>query len=459
MKKGSSLRSNLRFGILDGLFAVPWTVTALPTSFLFVALLNKYYGLDAATFGVIASMPAWGNALQVLLLPLVSRFIRVRDLALTQGWMNLGFWAMLSATIGFFPRDEFKNIGGLFVVFFALAMITQSLSGVSWMSWITEFVPRPIRGRYMGVRQRYCNIMTMLVLVIGWGMLYWGEQKLWVYQAFLIGCTVLRAFSLLMLHRVRTRDPYGGAVAEGNWLGELGRLRTNTALIRFILFNTLVNFALGAGAVLVPRFVFDQLEVSAGMFSAISLAGSLGGFLMYRQWGRIADRHGNVPVVIVSLLLWRLLDVTWLLITPGTWWVMFLTWFAGGLAASGFLLGMMNLLLALVSEKSRMAGISLNTTISSISAAMATMLTGYFINQVALRGVDMVPVFRGTFAVAMIASIVPALLLIGIKEPAVSQKANTVMGTMRTLRQLLLAQGSASLNVVVPFKRRGRHKK
>lgn len=86
----SQSRRNLRYSSLDGIFATPWSLLSLPGSFLMAGMLNSLFEVGPLWFGIITAMPALANALQMLLIPFMARFMNVRDLTLGQCWLNTG---------------------------------------------------------------------------------------------------------------------------------------------------------------------------------------------------------------------------------------------------------------------------------------------------------------------------------------------------------------------------------
>ena len=53
-------------------------------------------------------------------------------------------------------------------------------------------------------------------------------------------------------------------------------------------------------------FMFEQLHYSAFEVSVFTTLSQLGGALSMPAWGQLLDRHGNRPVMAVSLALWQL---------------------------------------------------------------------------------------------------------------------------------------------------------
>ena len=164
---------------------MPWHFLALPGNFIMAALLTQYYGLNKATYGLLAALPMLSNAVQVLLLPWLARFLTPKDLALGMGWLNIGLWTMLAAVLPFLPEDDAGGLAQLFLVFFVVSSLSQSLLLVGWTSWVRAWVPTKIRGKYFGRRNRWLNLSVMGYLVFAWILFAIAEYELWTYQVLL----------------------------------------------------------------------------------------------------------------------------------------------------------------------------------------------------------------------------------------------------------------------------------
>ena len=183
MHSPSQTARNLRCSILDGIFATPWTLLSLPGSFLMAGLLNTLFQVGPFWFGVIAAMPALANGLQMGLVPFLARFMSVRDLTLSQSWLNAGLWFSGFVGVAFLPTDQ-PNVAGLFfALLFFLTSVSLSLAVVGWMSWAGGYIPSRIRGRFFGRRNRIISLSTLSFMLLSLWILDWAEASRAAYLA------------------------------------------------------------------------------------------------------------------------------------------------------------------------------------------------------------------------------------------------------------------------------------
>ena len=447
---------NLRLGILEGLLATPWIVLCLPAGFIISALLTLYYEISPVVYGVIASLPAWSNALQIVLTPIVGKFLSPRDITLGLGWMNLGLWAIMAAVLGYLPPEDPKAAGQLFLIFFGLASLTQALVGVGWTAWVQQWTPTKVRGAYFGNRNRLISIATVVFLLVSMGMLNWYSESIWSYQSLIIVALLCRFFSLLYQHLILTPPETEGMLKTDGWLKDLGNLRHHKKFLLLVFFGSWFGFWISLTGPFIPRFVYEHLYIEPWQFALINILATLSGALTLPLWGKVIDRHGCIPVMILSMIVWQLQNYLWCILTPNITWLLYPMWIGGGIVANAYLLGLFNLLFKVMPETGRTAAISANMAVTSIASAVAPMLAGKIIEISGEMGWSTVTVYRIGFALSPTALLLGLFILRRIKEPE-SFGEGTVVGAMRTVRQMLQLQGLnflANANLVSPIKKR-----
>ena len=452
-------RDNLRYCTIDGALSSFWNISCLPGGFLMAALLTSFFKIDAFWFGLIVAMPGLANALHIFLIPLVVRFLSVRDLAISQGWLNAGLWIGVLVAIAFLPIGS-DSTGLFFLISFALLSITLSLISVGWMSWLSDFVPSRIRGRYLSTRTRYCNLATLIYMLVCMGVLeFFGNER--SAYLILIGIALLaRILSMLNQHLIISPTPSGGAIATTHWFKEITALKKEKSLIKFVLFGTISGFFATFLGTITTLYALNMLAVSPAELTAYSVTAMLTSMFSLKLWGRLIDKHGNAPVLILCFLAWRIGDFSWILIKPETHNWLFPVWAWGGIMASGVFLASFNLLLKLIPKNSRSAGISLNITVTSVAMTFGPILAGSILAHAKTQGWELISTYHISFALALTASLLSLLILVRIREPETSPELNKVNETLRSLRYLAITQ--ASIVFTSPrflFLQRNKHKK
>jgi MFS family permease len=435
-------RRNLFIGTGEGILAMPWNFLSIPGNFIVAALLTQYYGLNKATYGFIVSLPLWGNALQIVVLPWLARFLTPKDLALGMGWLNIGVWTMLAAVLPYLRTDDPAGVARMFVVFFVVASLSQAFLGVGWTSWVRTWVPARIRGKYFGRRNRWLNASTVAFLLLALALFERDESALWPYQVLIIAAVLLRYGSLIWQHGIRTHAEHLDVVGRG-WLGQLRETLAAPGLVRFIIFAAWTSFWMGFAGPFVPVFAFEELGLAPGTFTILVILATVSGIFGWWWWGRKVDRHGCLPILVAGLAVWELQNYLWVILDRDNTWLLYPMWLFGGFVSIGYFAATFNLLLKLVPADAKVMGVSLHLAVTSLAAATAPVLAGLLLGHFLAEGLG-ITAYRTGFAVKSTAILAGLFLLRGLREP---QRAHppSLPGAFRSIRQILAAQGASFL--------------
>lgn len=295
----------------------------------------------------------------------------------------------------------------------------------------------------MARRNILTNMSTLLFMGVTLGLLsaFEGQRRLYVI---LISLAVLgRITSVLMQHRVRSKDPTGGRVCSDTWAKDLIKLRKCRPLIRYILFGALAGFFMAFSGAVSTLYAFNLLKVTPANFTAYSIMATIAGTLSVKIWGELIDRHGALPVLFITAIAWRIGDVGWILLTEETKHGLFAVWAWGGAMGTGYMLANFLLLLKLIPEDNRSAGVSLNLTCVSTFAAISPMVAGWWLTFGPSLGLGVGLLYRGSLGCGLMGSALAVCALIGLDEPDIHPSRNSIPGALRTLRQLGVTQGLA----------------
>jgi len=456
MKIASQTRKNLKYCTTDGVCAMPWFLLSLPGSFIAAGLLNALFQIGPFWFGVVAAMPAVANAVHIFIVPFFARFMKVRDMVISFGWLNLGAWISGMVGIAFLPLDEPDTAGLFFAILYGIISLSSSLMGIAWTAWVGDFVPSRLRGRYFGKRNRLTSLSTIIFMLLSIAVLEYFEASRHAYLG-LIGLAVAgRMVSMMVVHLIDSPDPTGGSISQANWAKEISDLRTQHVLLRFIGFGTVAGFWLAGAGAIAALYAFNDLGASPAQFTGFSLAATISGAICVPLWGKLIDRHGAIPIIMITFFAWRIGDIGWILINSETLGWMYPMWLWGGAMVTGYVLATFTLILKLIPKKSRSAGISLNLTTTSIAGAIAPLIIGVLISKADDFGISTTMAYRTGMGCCILGGLLAILILFRMKEPDTDPTLNTVNGAMRTLRNLTVNQGVSFFSNSILVRRRKR---
>lgn len=447
-----SLRRNLRIGTFEGMMATPWLFMTIPGNFIMAALLTQVFGIDKGTYGWIVAIPSVLNAVQIVLVPWLMRFLSPKELTVGMGWFNLGLWVILVQTLPYLSSSDTHGGARFFVYFFLFSSLSAALLGIGWTAWVRSWVPRRVQGRYFGTRNRWMSFCTVGLLVFVMILFERSAKAIWPYQALFAVTAGLRFLSLLWQNTIHSPSDQMRPQAV-RWQEQLASCRRAKGLILFIVYSAFISFWISFVGPFLPVFCFEKLDFTPGQFSILVLLSTASAMLGWSFWGRFADRLGSIPLLLIGLLLWEIPALFLLFITQETAWTLYPIWIWSGFVSVSYWMGSFNLLLNLLPTDARVFGSSLNLAFTSVAAAVAPIIAGGLLQHFLAQpgGGDLV--YRIGFGLKSCAVLSSLFAIRLLHEPSRSGRASAP-GAFTTLRLILSNVGPAFLATVVPQRSR-----
>ena len=432
-QRPSPLRRNLVLGLWDGVTAMPLTTLSQPGNFVLAALLTGTFAFSTRTYGFITSLPFWFNFLQVLLTPLLAQRLRARSMTIVSGCLHCLGWVALLLALPFLPPSQNTLTVTVFVAAFSIVALSAAINGVAWNAWMQECIPVRLRGKYFGFRNRLLYLSLVVFMLVVSGMLAWLNSSLLAFQLLFAGALALRIVSVLAQQRMRTTTSGRSPVPEPPWQEQVRVVRGDATFVRFITFASAMGFACTLFGPFYPVFMLEELHLSAARTNLLLLLGVLGAAIAFPAWGRLLDRFGNVPVMIVAVILWQLFNTLYIILGPGNLWLLYIICPAGGLFSAGYGIGLFGLLLKLTPPGARTMGMALFVSISSLTAALGPITGGYLLALAQTRGMSAIEAYHAAFVAMPVLTVLSCILLRRVGERN-SARVTDVVGAMRNVR-------------------------
>jgi len=435
LRRRADLRLCLRYCTSEGIVAMPIVTMALPGSMALSALVTKAFPLPATLIGILGSLPFVGNFLQLFASPFLLRWNPPKAVMLAAEILHLASWVALGFMMPWIPRASPAQAGLWIVAWFFISSCFGAVAGVSCSTWIEEWVPARIRGKFFGRRNQILQLSTVCFLMAsGWVLSRW-DYSVAAFQAVIFGSAFLRIFSLRWQWLSPTVPHRPPPPARESLSGQIAVIRASGSFLAFVLFGAVWSFAANCFGPFYTIFMFDGVGFSALDVGVVTALSQVGGALSLPAWGRLLDRYGNKSVMVFSLILWQLSMFLWCFINPGNRAVLYGLWTWIGATSAGFVLGQFTILLRLIPSAAKKLAIGFNLAVGSLVAAIAPVLGGWVLSNAPAGWGSPLRVYHMCFMVQPIVALAGAFLLLRVREPAASPFSR-VVGAMRNIRTL-----------------------
>ena len=432
----SALRRNLRLCTYDGLASVPLGYLLQPGNFIMAALLVELFHLPPDVYGIIVSLPFFGNFAQAFLMPAVNTWLSPKGVSVTFAAMQALCWGVLAAMLSFLPIQKPETSGYWFLVIFAVSSAISSFTGVSWTSWVQEWMPTRLRGKYFGRRNRIMQISGIVFLLATGRLVYRMADAVGAFQCLLFGAALLRMGSVFCQNKIEAHKLDTPRIEmKTPWKEQLNALMDTPAFLWLVAYGAGWGFAASFFGPFYPLFMYRELGFSIQDVGMLAVMASVGGAISSPAWGALSDRFGNKPVMLFCMITWQVHNFLWCLLTKENSWMLYGMWMVGGIMGSGFVLSLFNLQLKIIPPAAKTLAISVNLAVTSLVTAVAPIIGGVVLRHLLAGSNSSISVYHYLFLVGPTLALSACLVLTKIDEPAASS-LTSVVGAMRNIRTL-----------------------
>jgi MFS family permease len=311
------------------------------------------------------------------------------------------------------------------VVLWCVYHLLQYLATVALWSWLADLVPLRIRGRFLGRRERWM-VAGQAVGMLAAGLFVWGchatHPQVPRWQAYAVTAVVGACFMLAALVPLAAVPGamHSRIVQRGASLASLLAPFGDRRFRRLLLFGCWLSFS--NGVTQMTQSVYPGWELGMGLFVMLALKTGmrLGQWTMGPRLGAAADRVGNRPVMVLSLLLVAQGPLFYLLASPQRpWWIvgawtMWIAWV-------GLNVCLPNLMLKLSPSESNTPYIATYFAVTGLCVALSTVIGGVLFDlcrheRVALPGGLVLDYYHYSFLLGWIMRSCGALVLLLVIE-------------------------------------------
>ncbi|MEG4044442.1 MFS transporter [Microcoleus sp. Pol17_C1] len=411
-------RLSLRSLTLESVFAT------LFYSIIGGALLSNFLldlGAGPIEIGMLASIPQLVNLLQPF-------GAYIGDRLQSRHWYSIWIFGLsrllwLIIVPAIWLGGSFQLAGHQLVqLTLAIIWVTQvleSLGRASFLSWLAVLVPQRLRGRYFGFRNSAVSLTNLIgVPLLALVVSNWPGGRLQGYGAILVLGIVLGIISLGCQFFMTDVNPKLVHVThsdrgEKSSIGTIFSFLKEPNFLKFLLYSALWSFAVNVSAPFFNLYLLDNLSIDVSVVTLYNSLGAGANLLLLVFWGKLADRVGNRPIMIVVGILVALTPLLWL--EAGTAPIFIWVWFPllhiiGGATWAAIDLCSGNLMMSVAPLRNQSLYFAIAAAVPGVTGAMGITLGGFIATLTNLGGLP------GVFALSAVLRVAALLPLVFVGE-------------------------------------------
>ncbi|HET9451360.1 MAG TPA: MFS transporter [Aggregicoccus sp.] len=422
-----SLRGSLKASVAEGMVAEVFTACAGATVLTAWAVALR---LSPFFVGLMTALPFFAQFVQFPAAWLTSTFGH-RRVALTAVCLSRQVMLPL-ALMPWLPLD-LEGRQHLLLAVAGLSAVLGVIGNNAWVSWMGELVPSSVRGRYFGKRTAMITIAGTLTSVVAGFLLDGARRDAGLTFALpllaALACAVGLVTTFIM---ARQHDPAPGAShVKMDLRAALLPVRDPSAR-KVLLYQVAWNAGVGLSAPFFAFHMLKNLKMTFVMMALQAAAVACVRILTAPLWGKLIDRVGAQPVLLLCSLVISTIPALWLLPTEASLWPLAIDVVLNGAFWAGHGLAAFARPLSVAPRRGRPVYLAAFATAGGLAYAAASALGGGIAGSVpthfTLGGHAWVN-FHVVFMLSALARLGASFLALRIVEPGVAP--------VRSLRALM----------------------
>jgi len=334
--------------------------------------------------------------------------------------------------------------------------ILEALGSSSWISWMAALVPHRLRGRYFSFRNSAASLTNLLSApLLGFAVYAWPRGPMQGYGVVLFLGVVLGIVSLgfqffmvdvnpqlpvqFVFSRSKPEDVFHKENAEGK-RPKVSFLKDSNFLI-FLLYFGLWMFAVNLSAPFFNLYLLDSLKLDLVWVTVYTSLTAGANLVMLVLWGKLADRLGNRPLLLLVGILAAITPLFWLgagADSISQWvWLPLIHLISGGTWAAIELCSI-NIQMEVAPVEHPSSYFAIAAAVAGVCGAVGTT-AGSFLAQLTHFGG-----LPGLFALSAVVRLVALLPLIFVREPRSQPVVQVIQNLFRFKQHSPLVQAVVS---------------
>jgi MFS family permease len=399
--------------------AAIWAIGNGLVSSTLIVYLALSVGARNFQSGVIYAAPSFAGLLRLAVPVILSRFGHRKAFC-------IGTYLASAMVLGLVPlAAAVLPVGGRAPVALVSAWCVYHLfeycGTVALWSWTGDLVPRQIRGRFCGHRERFlvsgrlAGIAVTILLAIVWDVVAPGSPRVLPLAVSAACGAVFMLLAIVPLGLMPGVEYLPSAVPRLPWRNVV-RAMTQPPYRQLVLFSG--AFAFVNGITQAAQGTFPPRILKIPYFGMQTLLATMraGQMALAPTVGRWCDAFGSRPVMIVSQLVVATGPLFLFMATRERWW-----WLIGAyvawIAYAGLNVGLDNIKLKLAPADNNAPYLAAYYTVSDVIFGSSILLAGWTCDRLEDRGFDILDIYAGIFLLGWLGRTLVAALLVPIEEP------------------------------------------
>ncbi|MEI6845813.1 MAG: MFS transporter [Candidatus Firestonebacteria bacterium] len=342
----------------------------------------------------------------------------------------------------------------LYLVITIIMSFFNVFANQAWFSWMGEIIPAKGRGYYFGRRNFVGSAVAMVFSVIaglyldGFQNKYFGFTSLFLFGSVF---AMIAYYYFRQLPEAQNVIPSKEEFTFKTILRRMGEVYADKNYLKLVKFNAAWAFGITLIGTYQNMYLIKHLKMSYTLISSYLLIFSIMGLVTMAFWGKIIDKYGSKPVMVITANIIGIMPLLWVFISYAQW-LLGVMYFISGACWSGFNLAGFSIMLKLSPKEKRASYLAFNTIVVGLAASFAPAAGGAILQFIGSYRLDLLLIqfnnYQLLFILGAFARFLPYFFLNKLQEP----KEEQVQKVLLVVRSGIIEGVSTMLSyVMLPF--------
>ena len=436
----------VRISIVEGIFGQIFNSLSGPGS----AFLTKFAIMIHSTplqFGILAAIGQISLVFQPLGAIITRRREKRKGVVLSLLFAGRGI-ALFYGIIPFFFISG--NAVRVFLLLFFLSVSLSAVADNAWIAWISDMIPRRVRGRFFSARSRYL-MLTAIIVSCAFGLfidlfiegapsgrlsgIFTHEYLPYGFAIIFFTATVAGILGL----RVLSRQPEKMKRIEEEGFAEMFVEPLKDSNFRkFLFYGCWWMFAVGIGNPFWQPFMLKKLHMSLFEVQIYGSINIISAMAVIGIWGRLIDAYGNKIAMRLIILLGGFNPMVWLFVSSHNYIILYLEAITSGMMWGGAALVGMNFVLSLAPKEKKQVYAGVSGAFSGVAMMTTMLISGAFLpSPLEIAGLHLEPE-QVLFALTGIARWSAQIPLSWVHEPQSRPVVDAIASFIREIKPRIM---------------------
>lgn len=296
-----------------------------------------------------------------------------------------------------------------------------------WMSWMGDYLPRQGLSQFWGLRHFWMQWTAALSLLAGAGLMLASGWPIRSEFAVLIAIAAVAGLADVLTY-LYVDEPPVTPLPRASLRRILSDPFRNPSFRTFIAYSCFWNFACMVGAPFISIYLLQHVGMSVGLVLLVWALSWGGGAVFSGAMGRLAERYGHRPLLVLCTVFKPLLMLV-LLVLPRSpmlaFWLVTPAFMLDALLNAGILIATNGFLLKNSPRQNRSMFIAAGTAVAGIVGGVTAVVAGLVLTGLGPWAVSWGPIqinaFHLMFAVSFVLRVLSIAWVRRVQEPAATE--------------------------------------